>query len=203
MEVITKFSDFTRKPWFRILTAGIGLSFGLVSSFCTLRVKKGQRVVLYNRIHGPLNIVLSEGFHYYNPLVNAAYFFKVEKQVKVIHVDNVGTSDSNMFNVLLQIEYKPDLAKLPQLMEQSGTNYAEKTLPPIAIYVVKRTIADVKKSEIESDSHEVTLKVNDALRLKLAEASIQLESASLRFLSILEDRHEMVEEFVDKHDSLS
>jgi len=169
----------------------IGLSVGGaiagVYLTCTLRVQPEHWVVFQKRGGEIQKESFGEGLYLYNPLSSIPFVFNSKKQVKIIHMKTVGTIDFFAFDIVLQIEYIPDLSKLPEMLTILGVDYEENALPKMGTEVVKGIILDMKKSEVDNETRQISEKVNSRLKSKLKESHILLESASLAFTAVEEE----------------
>ena len=166
----------------------------LVVPNLVILVGAGQRAVVFNRITGMEQRVLTEGVQLVLPFIQEASIYNV-REISYIFSNkserskrgayimgpaiNTLTSDGQTINVEVTVRARPDFKELWWLHQNLGNDnydsYVEKIITPIVRSQVRETIAGYTVSAIYSeDRRAIAQKVSESLKTKLDKYKIVL-----------------------------
>jgi prohibitin 1 len=95
--------------------AAIGFSFASASIY---DVKGGTRAVIFDRLQGVSDKVVSEGTHFLIPWLQKAITFDVRTKPRNIST-TTGSKDLQMVSLTLRVLHRPDVNRLPVIYQVS------------------------------------------------------------------------------------
>nr|POE76038.1 prohibitin-3, mitochondrial [Quercus suber] len=109
-----------------IARAALGLgaaATALSSSLYT--VDGGQRAVIFDRVRGILNETVGEGTHFLVPWLQKPFIFDIRTKPHTFSSVS-GTKDLQMVNLTLRVLSRPEVTRLPEIVQTLGLEYDEK-----------------------------------------------------------------------------
>jgi prohibitin 2 len=161
---------------FGLTAAGIGVYSSLFN------VDGGHRGVMFNRIGGVSDTVLTEGTHIRIPWFQYPTIFDIRTKPKTIR-SPTGTKDLQMVDITLRVLYKPDHHRLPTIFRQYGTNYDERVLPSIVNETLKSVIAQFNANQLITQREQVSQLIRRNLTERATEFSVVIEDVSITHLT--------------------
>jgi prohibitin 1 len=95
--------------------AAIGIGFLQASMY---DVKGGSRAVIFDRLSGVKESVVSEGTHFLIPWLQRAIIFDVRTKPRNI-ATTTGSKDLQMVSLTLRVLHRPDVKALPKIYQVS------------------------------------------------------------------------------------
>jgi len=145
-------------------------------------VDPGHRGVMFNRLGGVSEQVLTEGTHIRVPWFQKPTVFDVRTKPKVIR-SPTGTKDLHMVDITLRVLYKPDQHKLPHILKFYGTNYDERILPSIVNETLKSVIAQFNANQLITQREQVSQRIRRNLTERATEFNVVIEDVSITHLT--------------------
>jgi len=160
------------------------LSLGAVISgvqTCLYTVDAGHRALIFDRIYGVKEKVISEGTHFRIPWFQKPIIYDVRVTPRHIRSET-GSKDLQRIEIHLRILLRPDELKLPQIFQSLGTDFDEKVLPSIGNEVLKAVIAQYNAEELVTQRENISLMVRKDLTRRSQEFGIILDDVSITHL---------------------
>ena len=110
----------------KLLAVGAAGFYGLQQSMYT--VEGGHRAIIFSRIKGIQNGILSEGLHFRVPWFHYPIIYDIRSRPRKIS-SPTGSKDLQMVNISLRVLSRPDAFKIPEMHRELGVDYDEKVLP--------------------------------------------------------------------------
>ena len=110
----------------KLLAAGVAGVYGLQQSMYT--VDGGHRAIMFSRIGGIQNDIMSEGLHFRIPWFQYPIVYDIRSKPRKIS-SPTGSKDLQMVNISLRVLSRPDALEIPAMHKELGTDYDEKVLP--------------------------------------------------------------------------
>ncbi|KAJ7970704.1 Prohibitin mitochondrial-like [Quillaja saponaria] len=160
---------------------GLGLSAAAVNS-SLYTVDGGQRAVLFDRFRGILDETVGEGTHFLIPWVQKPYIFDIRTRPHTFSSIS-GTKDLQMVNLTLRVLSRPDVNRLPVIVQNLGLEYDEKVLPSIGNEVLKAVVAQFNADQLLTERPHVSALVRDSLIRRAKDFNIVLDDVAITHLS--------------------
>ena len=110
----------------KLLAAGIAGAYGLQQSMYT--VEGGHRAIIFSRIGGIQNDIMTEGLHFRIPWFQYPVVYDIRSRPRKIS-SPTGSKDLQMVNISLRVLSRPDAFLIPAMHRELGVDYDEKVLP--------------------------------------------------------------------------
>eukprot|EP00904_Undaria_pinnatifida_P006219 jgi/Undpi1/2727/HiC_scaffold_14.g06105.m1 len=145
-------------------------------------VDGGHRAIIFNRLTGVKEGVMSEGMHFVVPWFEWPYIYDVRTKPRNVQ-SLTGSKDLQMVSITLRVLSKPDPSKLPFIYRRLGKDYDERVLPSIVNEVTKAVVAKYNASELLTKREAVSKNIRDALQKRARDFGIVMEDTAITHLS--------------------
>ncbi|KAJ2853611.1 Prohibitin-1, subunit of the prohibitin complex (Phb1p-Phb2p) [Coemansia erecta] len=167
----------------RLTNTAIALGVvGAIAPACIYDVKGGQRAVIFDRLQGVKQTVMSEGTHFLIPWLQRAIIFDVRTRPRLIST-TTGSKDMQMVSLSLRVLQRPSIPNLPRLYQSLGLDYDERVLPSIGNEVLKSVVAQFDASELITQRDVVSARIREELLARAQEFNIELEDVSITHMT--------------------
>lgn len=141
-------------------------------------VGAGERGVIFSRLSGVEDTVLSEGFHFRIPVVQNIIKMDVRVQKDEVSTE-AGTKDLQVVRMKVVTNYHLDPAEVNTLYQEVGKDYLEKVVIPAVHESVKSATANFNAEELLTKRPKVKSQIKESLTKRLATFNIILDDMSL------------------------
>ncbi|CAI6340883.1 unnamed protein product [Periconia digitata] len=176
---------------FRWVVPGAIASY--VASASLYDVKGGTRAVIFDRLSGVKEEVVSEGTHFLVPWLQRAIVYDVRTRPRNIST-TTGSKDLQMVTLTLRVLHRPEVKLLPKIYQNLGQDYDERVLPSIGNEVLKAIVAQFDAAELITQREAVSNRIRTDLLKRANEFNIQLEDVSITHMTFGKEFTKAVEE---------
>ncbi|KAH7325843.1 putative prohibitin PHB1 [Stachybotrys elegans] len=145
-------------------------------------VKGGTRAVIFDRVSGVKEEVISEGTHFLIPWLQKSIVFDVRTKPRNI-ATTTGSKDLQMVSLTLRVLHRPNVKALPKIYQNLGADYDERVLPSIGNEVLKAIVAQFDAAELITQREAVSQRIRTELTRRAAEFNIALEDVSITHMT--------------------
>ncbi|KAK6841796.1 hypothetical protein PG990_006212 [Apiospora arundinis] len=156
-------------------------------------VRGGTRAVIFDRLQGVKEDVISEGTHFLVPWLQRAIHFDVRTKPRNI-ATTTGSKDLQMVSLTLRVLHRPDVKSLPKIYQNLGTDYDERVLPSIGNEVLKSIVAQFDAAELITQREAVSNRIRSDLMKRASEFNIALEDVSITHMTFGKEFTKAVEQ---------
>ncbi|PVI02958.1 hypothetical protein DM02DRAFT_521843 [Periconia macrospinosa] len=156
-------------------------------------VKGGTRAVIFDRLSGVKEEVVSEGTHFLVPWLQRAIVYDVRTRPRNIST-TTGSKDLQMVTLTLRVLHRPEVKLLPKIYQNLGLDYDERVLPSIGNEVLKAIVAQFDAAELITQREAVSNRIRTDLLKRANEFNIQLEDVSITHMTFGKEFTKAVEE---------
>ncbi|KAH6655478.1 band 7 family-domain-containing protein [Truncatella angustata] len=156
-------------------------------------VPGGTRAVIFDRLSGVKEQVISEGTHFLVPWLQRAIRFDVRTKPRNI-ATTTGSKDLQMVSLTLRVLHRPEVTALPKIYQNLGTDYDERVLPSIGNEVLKSIVAQFDAAELITQREAVSNRIRSDLMKRAAEFNIALEDVSITHMTFGKEFTKAVEQ---------
>ncbi|KAK6064721.1 Prohibitin-1 [Seiridium cupressi] len=156
-------------------------------------VRGGSRAVIFDRLSGVKEQVISEGTHFLVPWLQRAITFDVRTKPRNI-ATTTGSKDLQMVSLTLRVLHRPEVQALPKIYQNLGTDYDERVLPSIGNEVLKSIVAQFDAAELITQREAVSNRIRSDLMKRAAEFNIALEDVSITHMTFGKEFTKAVEQ---------
>ncbi|KAI0597362.1 prohibitin-1 [Biscogniauxia sp. FL1348] len=172
--------------------AAVVVGAGIVQS-SIYDVKGGTRAVIFDRLQGVKDSVISEGTHFLVPWLQRSIIFDVRTKPRNI-ATTTGSKDLQMVSLTLRVLHRPEVKALPKIYQNLGTDYDERVLPSIGNEVLKAIVAQFDAAELITQREAVSQRIRADLTKRAGEFNIALEDVSITHMTFGKEFTKAVEQ---------
>lgn len=155
---------------------------GIVSDFFLYDVDAGTRAVIFDKLNGLQEKVVSEGTHFRIPYLQVPIIMDIRARPRQIN-SITGTKDLQMVNISLRVLSRPEEQRLPVIYRTLGTDFDDRILPSLGNEVLKAVVAQYNAEELLSKRAVVSKGIRDALVERASKFGLILDDVSITHLT--------------------
>ncbi|CAK7205032.1 Prohibitin-1, subunit of the prohibitin complex (Phb1p-Phb2p) [Sporothrix eucalyptigena] len=156
-------------------------------------VRGGSRAVIFDRLSGVKDQVVSEGTHFLVPWLQRSIIFDVRTKPRNI-ATTTGSKDMQMVSLTLRVLHRPEVQALPKIYQNLGHDYDERVLPSIGNEVLKSIVAQFDAAELITQREAVSQRIRADLTKRAHEFNIALEDVSITHMTFGKEFTKAVEQ---------
>lgn len=156
-------------------------------------VRGGSRAVIFDRLSGVKDTVVSEGTHFLVPWLQRSIIFDVRTKPRNI-ATTTGSKDMQMVSLTLRVLHRPEVQALPKIYQNLGHDYDERVLPSIGNEVLKAIVAQFDAAELITQREAVSQRIRADLTKRAHEFNIALEDVSITHMTFGKEFTKAVEQ---------
>ncbi|CAK7239795.1 MAG: Prohibitin-1, subunit of the prohibitin complex (Phb1p-Phb2p) [Sporothrix thermara] len=156
-------------------------------------VRGGTRAVIFDRLSGVKETVVSEGTHFLVPWLQRSIIFDVRTKPRNI-ATTTGSKDMQMVSLTLRVLHRPEVQALPKIYQNLGHDYDERVLPSIGNEVLKAIVAQFDAAELITQREAVSQRIRADLTKRAHEFNIALEDVSITHMTFGKEFTKAVEQ---------
>ena len=167
--------------------APLALCVGALGYSSTYSVPPGHRAVVFDRLEGVKDRVVSEGIHFKLPVMQRPFLMSVRTQARAYNV-TASLEDGSDVHVQVRVLFRPDEDMLVDIFKNFGLEYEKRVLPSIVSEMAKKTLSHFSEYDLQRRSEHVRIGLFDALQIRGAQFGILIEDVKLELKRDDEDR---------------
>lgn len=174
--------------------AGFIALFIVIANFPIVRIGAGERGVVFNNFSGLENRILDEGTHFRIPFVENVIAMPVRTQANNFE-ENAGTSDSQIVDVKLTLNWHLDPSKVNKIYQTVGNNDAviSTILTNNTQDAVKQATSKYVALDIQRNRDNVAAKALYLLQAKVKRYGVFIDGLSLTNINFSAQFNQAVE----------
>lgn len=145
-------------------------------------VEPGTRAVIFDKVYGISQKVVSEGTHFKLPYIQVPVIMDIRSKPRTIH-STTGTKDLQMVNISLRVLSRPEESQLPNIYQTLGVDFDDRILPSIVNEVLKAVVAQYQAEELLSKRAEISSQIAKQLFDRAKKFDLILDDVSITHLT--------------------
>lgn len=160
----------------------LAVGLGITTELCLYDVDGGRRAVIFDKVFGVQEKVVSEGTHFRIPILQEPIIMDIRTKPRTIH-SSTGTKDLQMVNLSLRVLSRPQESKLPYIYSQLGIDFEDRVLPSIGNEVLKAVVAQYNAEELLSKRALISQQIRALLKERAEVFHLILDDVSITHLT--------------------